>query len=313
MLKKIEPETKLKYVSTQMPKKEHPKRATSEHTQCLGYSKDHRRCRLERDANSKTCSIHRNYYRDWWYYTFRPFSTMEWASKRQKAEYEFQIQNDHVQVPERIIQDLRTSDLKLYRWFIRVAHIDPLLNRRCFIHNLSYPVDSLLMAYTISEERIQTCVEEIRSMLVSPKCCEEAFSILVHRALANMKFFNYMISPERRVEFWDQIFSNIKEWTILLKSPAYINCLDEFEKKFSTIGTAFLNTENMEDDIDVLNVDELTQILNEFRHVVRLSLDSRCTILREKAMELQKEFARRAFAPERVARLLEAGYEIEDI
>jgi len=42
----------------------HPVKARGQ-KQCLAFTKERRRCRLERDGASKTCHIHRNYYHQW--------------------------------------------------------------------------------------------------------------------------------------------------------------------------------------------------------------------------------------------------------
>lgn len=299
-----------------MPK-DHPKRAASSKTQCLAYSKEHRRCRLERDSDSKTCSIHRNYYRDFWVNTYRSYGNIEWASKRQRAEYEFQLRNGHTQVPEYYFSRLTKADRKEYLWLIQVAKCNPLHNRTLFYFILMYIVDEFMTYYSVDTTRSQAMMDELETLLQTPKCCQEAFSVLLFRVLFAYKHYNYLISETRSSMFWYRAFTMMRPWSQLLKSPAFNECISEFRNKLYTIGTAFLIQEEngivLDDGPGVATVDQLLAVLDQVQVVVNNSLNERVMILRQRGQELKRELAAIAFAPERVSRLLDAGYELEDI
>ena len=297
-----------------MPK-EHPKRAASNKSQCLGFSKEHRRCRLERDGDSKTCSIHRNYYRDWWTTTYRSYGNMEWASPRQRKEYEFHLCNNYIQVPEWYFARLKKADRNEYLWLIRIAKCNPLRNRELFYYIITAAVDELMTYYAYDQDRAEKLAKEIQLLLQTSKCCQEAFSVLVFRILFVFKNYSYLISEYRHHRFWNTVFTNIQEWSQLLKSPKLHDCLAEFDNKLLTIGTNFLN----EEDIGGFQVEgtgtveHLRAAILDITRIVNDSMQVRLNNLRNRGLELKRELAAIAFAPERVARLLDAGYEIEDI
>jgi hypothetical protein len=298
-----------------MPK-DHPKRAASIKSQCLAYSKEHRRCRLERDANSKTCSIHRNYYRDFWTNTYHSYGNIEWATSRQRAEYEFQLQNGHVEVPEWYFKRLKRSDRKEYLWLIQVAKCNPLCNREVFYYIITCMIDELLTFYDLPKDRIRLLTNEFELLLQTPKCCQEAFTVLLFKALIAHKHYSHLITESRSHMFWYRTFTFIKPWTQLLKSPVLHDCIAEFRNKLNTIGMTFLAQEEgigWGDDPGVGTVEQLLTVLNNVENVVKNSLNERTMILRQNAQELKRDLAAIAFAPERVSRLLDAGYELEDI
>lgn len=299
-----------------MPK-EHPKRAASDKSQCLGYSKDHRRCRLERDADSKTCSIHRNYYRDWWTKTYRSYGNIDWASSRQRAEYEFQLRNGHTEVPDWYFARLRKGDRKEYLWLIQVAKCNPLRNLELFYYVILCMVDELLTFYSLEKERIRVVVSEFELLLQTPKCCQEAFSVLLFRTLFAYKHYNHLITDTRGHMFWYRTFTFVKSWTQLLKSSVLHECIAEFRNKLDTMGMTFLVQEDgvgwLEDGPTSGTVEKLRSVLDTVSNLVNNSMAERAIILRHNGQELKRELVAIAFAPERVARLLDAGYEIEDL
>jgi hypothetical protein len=298
-----------------MPK-DHPKRAASSKSQCLAYSKEHRRCRLERAANSKTCSIHRNYYRDFWTHTYRSYGNIEWASQRQRAEYEFQLRNGHVEIPEWYFKRLKKSDRKEYLWLIQVAKCNPLRNLEVFYYVILCMVDELLTFYDLPKERITRLTSEFELLLQTPKCCQEAFSVLLFRTLYAYKHYSYLITETRGHMFWYRTFTFIKSWSQLLKSPALNECIAEFRNKLNTIGMSFLVHEEgngWNDGPAVGTVEQLLTVLDHVQYVVNNSLNERALILRQNAQELKRDLVAIAFAPERVSRLLDAGFQIEDI
>lgn len=299
-----------------MPK-QHPKRAASDKCQCLAYSKEHRRCRLERDGDSKTCSIHRNYYRDWWTTTYRSYGNIEWATSRQRAEYEFQLRNGHTEVPDWYFSRLKKADRREYIWLIQTANCNPLHNLELFYYVILIVVDELLTFYKLDKDRMQLFIKEFEVLLQTPACCTEAFSVLLFRVLFAFKHYKHVITESHSFTFWHHTFTFCSPWTQLLKSSVLHDCIAEFRNKLNTIGTAFLVQEEPDPDWEnapeIGTVSELLAVLDEVCNVVNNSMTERALILRNNSQELKKELAAIAFAPTRVARLLDAGYEMEDL
>jgi len=107
----------------------HPKRAKV--LQCLAYTGDHRRCRLER-YNERTCRVHRNYYTDW--LVKHPLNSYySYNSIRKFNELAFQLQYGNIVINEMYMQyNFGILHMAEYMFLIRYANINPLWNRQLF-------------------------------------------------------------------------------------------------------------------------------------------------------------------------------------
>jgi len=78
----------------------HPSLRKEPLQQCLGFTKDHRRCRLERQHDKKTCFIHRNYYIQWIEKNLPllKYFNFELLTPRIKKEIEFQLKFHYVSI-----------------------------------------------------------------------------------------------------------------------------------------------------------------------------------------------------------------------
>ena len=119
--------------------------ARSPEEQCLAFTKDHRRCRLQRDEGSKSCPYHKDYFLHW-LETHRGFHHVI-SSKRHIEEYRFQICNKHVHIPESYIASLAINYQAYYEFLVKETGCSSLVNRRC----LKYCIDNL--SWTIFSEK----------------------------------------------------------------------------------------------------------------------------------------------------------------
>jgi len=140
---------------------EHPKPAKV--LQCLAYTNDHRRCRLER-ANGRTCRIHRNYYKEWLvkhplnsYYTYN--------SIRKFNEIVFQLQYGDIVVNEEyIMYNFGLFHLTEYMFLILHAHINPLWNRPLFEQCILWYYKDINKFNNLLTS-VQACIEALRHLL----------------------------------------------------------------------------------------------------------------------------------------------------
>ena len=112
-----------------------------EETRCLAFTKDHRRCRLQREDESNTCPYHKDYFSRW-LETHEGFHSVH-SSKREIEEYKFQIINKHVHIPEYYISKLSLFDYEYYNFLIRHTKHSAVANRDLLmysVHSLGFTI-----------------------------------------------------------------------------------------------------------------------------------------------------------------------------
>lgn len=124
--------------------------AESSDIQCLAFTKDHRRCRLQRDDGQQTCEYHKEYFLKW-LETHKGFHHAI-SSKRQMEEYRFQICNHHVTIPESYIATLTIHYQAYYEFLVKETGCSSLVNHRCF----KYGIDTLSWAIFIETNLART-------------------------------------------------------------------------------------------------------------------------------------------------------------
>lgn len=139
-----------------------PKKAATASQQCLAFSQDHRRCRLEREPSSKTCRIHRSYYTDWLlqHPTFVSFLDL---TVRQTTEYLFQIEGGHVEIPNWYVETVTPSQIIYFPILMKATHHSPMVNVRTFANY----IHRIYKKYTTEEmyERMKICMKDVESVL----------------------------------------------------------------------------------------------------------------------------------------------------
>ncbi len=154
----------------------HPRRASSKHSQCLGYSKEHRRCRLEQEEGSKTCHIHRNYYSDW-FRTHPGFYSINTLTQRQQNEYRFQLGKKHVILDEAYLAHMTLLMKNYFVFLVEVAGVNPLSNPRIFRDVIGETVDTAIFGIRPPFE----ATRNLLALLTTPVACEQAFEGILTR------------------------------------------------------------------------------------------------------------------------------------
>ena len=142
---------------------EHPKPAKI--LQCLAYTSDHRRCRLER-SDKKTCRVHRNYYTDW--LVKHPLNAYySYNSIRKFNELIFQLRYGDIVVTEEYMQyNFSILHRAEYMFLIRYANINPLWNRQLFEYCISqYYMDDIQNKFNTLLTSVEACRQALRHLL----------------------------------------------------------------------------------------------------------------------------------------------------
>ena len=160
-----------------------PRVAKTEKEQCTAFGP--RRCRLERKPGHTTCHIHRNYYKGW---SERNQPANHWndLTRRQQAEYFFQVSRGLVEIPAEQIVDLRLSQLDYYTLFMRYTDHSPTLNMRCLTEYIflqadnGYDIDGYMLkdadtCYTIFKSIILRSIILRRADPISIMAAAETF------------------------------------------------------------------------------------------------------------------------------------------
>lgn len=119
--------------------------------QCLGYTKDHRRCRLDR-INERTCKIHRNYYTNW--LVKHPIN-LYYISQRKINEIIFQLESGNIVITKEYVK-ANVRFYNTYLFLIQYANINPLWHLEMFQNYLETNLDCNILIST------ETCIEALR-------------------------------------------------------------------------------------------------------------------------------------------------------
>ena len=130
---------------------------------CLGYTSDHRRCRLKK-INERTCKIHRNYYTEW--LLKHPLNSFtSYSSHRKINELIFQLSHGHVSINQEYIRDnFSMLHMLEYSFLITYAHINPLWHLGLFNNYI--------------ESSKFNNLHDINLILISSEVCLEVLRIL---------------------------------------------------------------------------------------------------------------------------------------
>ena len=128
---------------------------------CLGYTSDHRRCRLKK-INERTCKIHRNYYTDW--LVKHPLNSVtSYLSSRKINELIFQLSHKHVIIDKSYILDnFSLHHMLEYSFLITHAHINPLWHLGLFNNYIKSSKFNSLDSINIILVSSEVCLEVLR-------------------------------------------------------------------------------------------------------------------------------------------------------
>lgn len=260
--------------------------------QCLAFtSKGHKRCRLEKEPNQKTCRIHKHYYEDW-LTKHPPFYHIDHISRRHLREYVFQLQNRYVQLSETFLTGLAAPYFQYYAFVMRFTDYPILLNDRCFYTLMaSIPLSLCISANRNLPEQFMKHLLELAFFLKDAPSCIVVLRYVLYECA------RYFHQTNLSFDTGTFILTNLFElpgWRYLL----YWNGLDE------TLQRIWAN----------LTVPETTfWTMDVFRQHLQLFYVYHASTIRLTTRVFKQELMAKAFHPERIQRLLDAGYVLDDI
>ena len=119
-------------------------KAASPDVQCLAFTKDHRRCRLQREEGSKSCPYHKQYFSTW--LETHPGFQRGRSSKRVIEEYEFTISNRNIEIPESYVAEIDIMHSEYFMYLIDQTGYSAAINPRCLTYCVSCLAWPMFMA-----------------------------------------------------------------------------------------------------------------------------------------------------------------------
>lgn len=110
---------------------------------CTAFTGEHRRCRLVQSEGT-VCTIHKNYYRDWWRKHTPPLGLSQ-LTKRERAEFEFQLRGGYVKPTEEVVSTCPAFhyNQQLYKLYCSVG-ANPSWNKQLFKITLESMIHDIL-------------------------------------------------------------------------------------------------------------------------------------------------------------------------
>ncbi len=192
--------------------------AETEETRCLAFTKEHRRCRLEREEGSKTCPYHRTYFSRW-LETHKGFHRA-YSSQREMAEYHFQIVNKHVHIPESYVAQLGRMYTGYYLFLIEQTGVSASVN----LPLVRYVVkcDSWTIFVTEHHSIANHYFKRLAPLFTDPTSILVCFRVLWQEMVETYRFYkdegNHFPTRFRHVFFspvWRPILFNKDLWYII--------------------------------------------------------------------------------------------------
>ena len=187
---------------------------------CTAYTKDHRRCRLEK-VGEKTCTIHRNYYKDW-FIKHPVVAYGEHIKGRKLKELVYQLRN-HITVTEKMIKEWESSPGMLhadnYEFLILHANINPLWSQ------------GLLKSVLFNIIHNYDWCDRLSSILTSPEVCNEIFKDLLH-----LYEWGFDLS-------WSTLFYP-SNWRMVMYSDAFVDIYNDAIEKHKKSPQLIFNLKN---------------------------------------------------------------------
>lgn len=273
------------------------KLATNKAEQCLGFSKDHRQCRLIRRSGERTCAIHKHYFSDW-ISNHCHFYKWEWLSKRQKAEFQFQLSNGYVQISQEHVCRLNHTHLDYYLKLVDYAKI-PVEWNMVLLHTAVYRILDEVLKQT---ER----TVNLSYFLQTPRNCILTLTALLRSLVSKTVLYRLAegqwMPLTRLVSVWFECTIINAEWEQLLWSQELRTCFrDELEVCLQDPSNTLLVAVGR--SIVKPLYDEWIPLFHSTfasRHKERMSL-------------IKEELVAQAWHPRRVEKWVEAGCILEDL
>lgn len=272
----------------------HPSRAT--HNQCTGFTRDHRRCRLEAREDQKTCNIHRNYYIGWLHSHPR---LDDLSTKRVKEEFDFQVRNRHVIITEEYCKRLIGANRDFYVYLIKNAGINPLWNREQLLKVFYLIVTKFQHQSTDWESD----VSRISEILTTPEVCKFIFRKIVELGklwiYAGQDDIEYAMSSCRLLFLLG--FQMPSGWKQMVCSTFF---MEEVEEEIKMVNV--IRDERIKQDLLKYLEDIVKPEINYFTMIAKKSIKENTNIYKE---DLMMEM----WHPSRVQKWLDGGEKLYEM
>jgi hypothetical protein len=169
----------------------HPVKARGQ-KQCLAFTKERRRCRLERNEGSKTCHIHRNYYYQWAEKELPKLKYCHWdtLTKRNQKEITFQLKFRHVILNQEDVEKMfwNFTSVDGYERLILLGAVEPFWVKPLFKKILDYYMLDIIEYLSFHggfsfEHKYQTLLE---ALLPFPDVVHFVFHYLHYRSILTL-------------------------------------------------------------------------------------------------------------------------------
>jgi hypothetical protein len=260
--------------------------------QCLGFcSKTHKRCRLERRQGQKTCQIHTNYY-DAWTTKHPPFYHPDHISKRHLKEIIFQLQNHHVEVSQTFLSALAAPYYQYYALVMKYSDYPLSLNHRCFRTMMDEIPTSICHAANRNNFFLFfSRLVELGHCLKDPISCKTTFRFVLYKYICFFSEHNLSFDTGAYIL---QMTFELPGWRFLL----YWNGLDE------TLDTVWKLLPELPQSFWSKDVFRQHLYMFHMYHANPIRLIN--GIFKEEAIQ-------KVFHPDRIQRLLDKGYTLDEI
>jgi hypothetical protein len=267
--------------------------------------KDIRRCRLERLPEQKTCSIHKNYYKDWLLKNGR--SDWQLLTKRQQNEYVYQIENHLIDIPEYYIKNLNMFDTEYFTIIMKLTHNSPSLNLPC----LKSCVRKYLFCYCNFPLDVNNREEYCNTLEPYTKNVDSSFFTL--SVISDFMIERCIHSNIHINSFHNAVLASYNPRMIPEMSYSYFRCLlfsnklkkcfitDEIKKKVQTTAPEFIEFYNEASLQETEN--PINKLVATFNQIHSKEIKKRCAIYKE-------ELIKKVWHPSRIQKLLDMGYDI---
>jgi hypothetical protein len=258
--------------------------ATTEKVQCTAFGRrDRRRCRLERRSGCLTCEVHKRYY-ETWHANHLLFDRYH-MSKREREELEFQIQRGYVRIPEEWAARLYTyGEREWYQFLLDHTDIHPLVNVSCFEH---------IVYAELFHNWSSRDYSKMNKYIGHPESAVYVFRMILHWSslMSHHGFYSFLDLMKTYFEKLD--------WRSILFSTG---CLAEFESALDDLRAAFPDFKGGWDVMD--SEHPIARFLKKFHKKTADKVRLRCSIYKEELMAA-------AWAPRRIQRWLDMGYDLD--
>ena len=254
---------------------------------CKAFTEDRRPCRLSCAKGKKTCSIHRNYFINWFQKnTYLPLEYMETMQSRKYKEYNAIIGNKILPIPESYVSGIPSSDIYIPFYIYLCKHgADSFWNKGCFIAAIKIVVDNVFTNFfcrNILHLEEENYIHLFNNIFISPVHKKEGIKYIIlyffYKTLNLYNLYDDALGKHNVITATADFLNNMLRYTdfktILFSDLSDI--LDEVKGMILTNYNAYI--------IDFLMNTIILVSLENTKQDTKNNLRNRCNIFKEELM-----------------------------